>query len=222
MTDQGKINQVVGILRLVNAFPIEHTAKLICQLFKPENTPTDDGLLTFTQEQIVGLIPAQAIIDYDRAKEVLEKVAKAQRDLTRGEYEGWKSLEEVKSILRQVVAKHDEIVLNFKAEYEARIAALKADKFTYCAYCGEEFPIDSDGTPAAVSAHIQNCPKHPMQDYKRECQKEKEEFVKQLESHSKMSRFDNTAVGGQDNWYRWLDEDWWQSLKAKFLARLLR
>ena len=29
---------------------------------------------------------------------------------------------------------------------EERIAGLKADKFTYCAYCGEEFPIDSEST----------------------------------------------------------------------------
>ena len=29
----------------------------------------------FTEKQILGLIPAQAILDYDRAKEVLEMVA---------------------------------------------------------------------------------------------------------------------------------------------------
>ena len=34
--------------------------------------------LTFNEKEIVGLIPAQAIIDYGRAKEVIEKVAEAQ------------------------------------------------------------------------------------------------------------------------------------------------
>jgi hypothetical protein len=33
----------------------------------------------FTQSQILGLIPAQAILDYERAKDVLEKAAQAQR-----------------------------------------------------------------------------------------------------------------------------------------------
>lgn len=33
---------------------------------------------TFTDDEITGLIPAQAIIDFDRAKEVLEKVAQSQ------------------------------------------------------------------------------------------------------------------------------------------------
>jgi len=42
----------------------------------------EDLLLEFTQEQILGLLPAQALIDYDRAKDVLKKVVKAQRTLT--------------------------------------------------------------------------------------------------------------------------------------------
>ena len=33
----------------------------------------------FTQEEILGLIPAQAFLDIDRAKEVLEKVQETQR-----------------------------------------------------------------------------------------------------------------------------------------------
>lgn len=40
--------------------------------------------LKFTQTQILGLIPAQAILDYDRAKDVLERVAQeVQRDILR-------------------------------------------------------------------------------------------------------------------------------------------
>jgi len=54
---------------------------------------------------------------------------------------------------------------------ESRIADLKADRFTYCAYCGEEFTIDAGGTPEAVSEHIHNCPKHPIQDYKTEMER---------------------------------------------------
>lgn len=38
--------------------------------------------LKFTEKQILGLIPAQALVDYDRAKEVLEKVAIAQAKIT--------------------------------------------------------------------------------------------------------------------------------------------
>lgn len=41
--------------------------------------------LEFTEKQILGLIPAQAFIDFDRAKEVLEKVAESQAEITRQE-----------------------------------------------------------------------------------------------------------------------------------------
>ena len=54
-----------------------------------------------------------------------------------------------------------ELVQQQIASMEVRIADMKADRLTYCAYCGEEFPIDADGTPEAVSNHIHNCPKHP-------------------------------------------------------------
>ncbi len=45
-----------------------------------------------------------------------------------------------------------------------RIADIKADKFTYCAYCGEEFPIDAEGD--VVGDHIQTCEKHPIAAYR--------------------------------------------------------
>lgn len=41
--------------------------------------------LEFTEKQILGLLPAQALVDYDRAKEVLEKVAKSQAEITKEE-----------------------------------------------------------------------------------------------------------------------------------------
>jgi hypothetical protein len=42
-------------------------------------------VLKFKQEEILGLIPAQAILDYDRAKEVLEKVSQATIDQYKGQ-----------------------------------------------------------------------------------------------------------------------------------------
>lgn len=52
-------------------------------------------------------------------------------------------------------------------------------KATYCAYCGDEFPLDADGTADAVSEHIQNCPKHPIQGYKKEIDRLDEAHTKQ-------------------------------------------
>lgn len=37
-----------------------------------------------------------------------------------------------------------------------------SEGFTYCAYCGAEFPIDRDGQK--VAEHIRTCEKHPMQE----------------------------------------------------------
>jgi hypothetical protein len=37
---------------------------------------------------------------------------------------------------------------------------------TYCAYCGEEFPVD--GASELVSDHINTCPKHPIAEYRAE------------------------------------------------------
>lgn len=42
--------------------------------------PVEIEGLTFSKDEIVGLIPAQAFIDYDRAKEVLELVSQATID----------------------------------------------------------------------------------------------------------------------------------------------
>jgi hypothetical protein len=69
------------------------------------------------------------------------------------------------------------------------VADLKADRLTYCAYCGEEFPIDADGTPEAVSNHIQNCPKHPIQDYKAEIKRLKERLEKLIATSQEIMKF---------------------------------
>jgi len=50
-----------------------------------------------------------------------------------------------------------------------RIADIKDDKFTYCAYCGEEFPIDVGGD--VIDDHIKTCEKHPIAVYKAENQR---------------------------------------------------
>ena len=71
-----------------------------------------------------------------------------------------------------------------------RISELKANRLTYCAYCGEEFPIDAEGTPEAVSQHILTCEKHPIRqlrgEHKVEIQKavtaERERIIEYLES----------------------------------------
>jgi len=54
-------------------------------------------LLTFNKEEISELLPAQALIDYDQAKDVLEKVCQSQADLTRKEM-----AEEVERLVREL------------------------------------------------------------------------------------------------------------------------
>ena len=41
----------------------------------------------------------------------------------------------------------------------ARVVELETS--TYCAYCGEQYPLD-DKAASAVSEHIKSCKKHPM------------------------------------------------------------
>jgi len=43
---------------------------------------------------------------------------------------------------------------------EAEVARLKGE--TYCAYCGERFPLDAPDATTQIGAHIGTCPKHPM------------------------------------------------------------
>ena len=42
--------------------------------------------------------------------------------------------------------------------------------FTYCAYCGEEFPADAPNGAEHIGVHIRTCAKHPMRDLERELQ----------------------------------------------------
>jgi hypothetical protein len=45
-------------------------------------------------------------------------------------------------------------------EAEAEVARLKGE--TYCAYCGDRFPLDAPDSCEQIGNHIQVCPKHPM------------------------------------------------------------
>jgi hypothetical protein len=38
---------------------------------------------------------------------------------------------------------------------------------TYCAYCGQEFPIDGESGTDAISEHLGVCAKHPMREVLR-------------------------------------------------------
>jgi hypothetical protein len=51
--------------------------------------------------------------------------------------------------------------------YEVEIASLKEEIAklkgeTYCAYCGELFPLDAPDSSELISNHIKACPQHPM------------------------------------------------------------
>ncbi len=47
---QEKIEQIIGILKLVNEFPVEHTAKLIDQLYQDDTEPQFNNVLHVTEE----------------------------------------------------------------------------------------------------------------------------------------------------------------------------
>uniref|UniRef100_A0A6M3K5Q5 Uncharacterized protein n=1 Tax=viral metagenome TaxID=1070528 RepID=A0A6M3K5Q5_9ZZZZ len=97
------------------------------------------------------------------------------------------------------------------AELKARIADIKEDRITYCAYCGEEFPIDAGGTPDAVSSHIHNCPKHPIQDYKTEIADLKRDRIEAVKAErERIKKFFETGKYGSAYWKMtsWWEEAW--------------
>lgn len=103
--------------------------------------------LKLSEQQILRLLPAQALVDFDQAENTLKTLWKM----------AW-----------------NDISAHYQARIallETRLADLKADRLTYCAYCGEEFPLDAAGTPEAVTNHIHTCYKHPIQDYKAEIER---------------------------------------------------
>jgi hypothetical protein len=50
-----------------------------------------------------------------------------------------------------------------EAALEARVKELSGS--TYCAYCGERFPLDAPDSAALVGKHIHTCEKHPIRHY---------------------------------------------------------
>lgn len=87
------------------------------------------------------------------------------------------------------------------AHWKDRIADLKADRLTYCAYCGEDFPIDAGGTPKAVSEHIHNCPKHPIQDYKAEIEQLQARIAEAVKAYKEFIEWiRDVELVGQDDW----------------------
>ena len=78
---ESRREKIAHLVEPYTAFAAYDPLKLADQIIALDPQPLEGEFITFTQEQIVGLIPARAIIDYERAKEVLEKIAQVQRDL---------------------------------------------------------------------------------------------------------------------------------------------
>ncbi|ULA64480.1 MAG: hypothetical protein LZF86_140005 [Nitrospira sp.] len=75
-------------------------------------------------------------------------------------------LERTKQDLASVTVERDDLLAKGD-ELERQVAELKALKtpdstFTYCAFCGEQSPMDEHNED--LSAHIKVCSKHPMRD----------------------------------------------------------
>lgn len=60
------------------------------------------------------------------------------------------------------------------AGLEAEVARLKGK--TYCAYCGERFPLDAPDATVKIGAHIGTCPQHPM----RAVEAQRDALVRQI------------------------------------------
>src|SRR3989304_1809862 len=92
MTESRREN-IAHLVEPYTAFAAYDPLKLADQIIALDPQPLEGELITFTQEQIVGLIPAQAIIDYDRAKLVLGEVAKAQATHDKQRYQKEKEMD---------------------------------------------------------------------------------------------------------------------------------
>lgn len=142
------------------------------KLTQPDVNPVSEpvGLLEITDKQVLGLIPASAIIDFDGAKKALLAVAKAQHAKTSAYYQ------------QRVVGLEAEI-----ADYKAQAT------LTYCVYCGATFPLDNEAGEK-VTKHIETCEKHPLFIAKQEIEKLKADLRSLMEQHSLNVDFANTAV----------------------------
>lgn len=83
------------------------------------------------------------------------------------------------------------------AQLEGELAEMRRKyKFTYCAYCGQEFEIDAPNCAGAVGQHIRTCEKHPM----RRVEAERDEARQELDSITSLlrQRFPATEQGLPD------------------------
>ncbi len=72
-----------------------------------------------------------------------------------------------------------------KAEIERLTAELHQHKETYCAYCGERFPLDAPDSSDEVTKHIYECPSHPLQQSQAESEA-RSEVITQLAAEIKL------------------------------------
>lgn len=71
-------------------------------------------------------------------------------------------------------------------------------EFTYCAYCGHQCPMDTDG--GDVAGHIRTCEKHPMRAVEAELERvnaEVADVVAELATSRKMNEDLTARVAGQ-------------------------
>ena len=114
--------------------------------------------------------------------------------------ETWKSkLSDLKVVSRTCSNCHEVEASNaeLRAEVERLNTELAQQKTkTHCAYCGEDFLLDTV-TAEQVGEHIQNCPKHPIADYKEEISSLKSLIQKRTEA-LKIARSESRHLSEQE------------------------
>jgi len=104
----------------------------------------------------------------DRCKcvchERIDKIAKHLADALK-EGEGWRTgsvdefLADITTLENEVIRLEDELD---KLEAKNQRLRERNSQSTYCAYCGEDFPLDTEHTTLQVGIHIWECEKHPL------------------------------------------------------------
>ena len=84
------------------------------------------------------------------------------------ELETWQDAHDFCVRLEKQLAAASEEITKLKAKMD----------FTYCAYCGKEFPIEPKDDTKAVSEHIATCPVHPMREVEKQLAEANQELAK--------------------------------------------
>jgi len=63
---------------------------------------------------------------------------------------------------------------------DAACEALDRNSATYCAYCGQGFPLDAPESAALVSVHIAECERHPMRAVERDLRAARKSYAEAL------------------------------------------